>query len=86
MGGFAVEGEVAVERLEQSGDTTEQGGFTAAVGTDDGGDFTLREFEGEVFDDGGFAVAEADVLNFEGAFGDFFHGVLSSLRHLPGAS
>ena len=86
MGGFTVKGEVAVKRLKQSGDTPQKGGLAATVGTDNGGDFALGEFKGEVFDDGGFAVAEADVLYFEGAFGDFFHGILSSLRLFPGAS
>ena len=45
----------------------------------------LGEFEGESLT-WWFAVAEADVLDFEGAFGDFFHGVLSSPTASPGAS
>lgn len=77
MGGSIIQGKVATEGFEQSGDTAQQGGLAATVRADNRGDFTLRKFEGQILDDGLLAVAEAHVLHFEGAFGNFFHRALS---------
>lgn len=45
VGGSIIQGKVATEGFEQSGDTAQQGGLAATVRADNRGDFALRELE-----------------------------------------
>ncbi|GAA1361236.1 hypothetical protein GCM10009661_06240 [Catellatospora chokoriensis] len=60
---FAVEQHAAATRLEQAAQGAQQGGLAARVRSDDDGELSARDLDGEPVDDGAVVVADDQVLS-----------------------
>ena len=62
---FTQKSDISGLAVEQAGDGIQRGGFSRAVGADQGNDLTLVDLEGNAFDGMDAAVINVDVFHFQ---------------------